>query len=210
MHINGRNEAPDNKPLAKIPLRTMHQLPHQKTVELDVTQPSGVPFRAVRSILDANTRRTRFAELGRYWSESDDANLLLQLTCFGGPTRKPSSDPILWLFRVRLAIRQAALSYVDIQHGEEPTTDFGYCDQMGATTYKTMAAWACRCWNYNPKIDQVCERLYDQIRSSNQSTFDTISDPASRHRILWHSSRTNFTREQVYDAAVSSQLFPDR
>ena len=210
MHINGLNEAPSNKPLASIPLRTMYQLPHQKTVELDITKPSGVPVNAVRSILDANTRRTRFAELGRYWSEADDANLLLRLAGLRSPTRQPTSDPILWLFRTRLAIRQAALSHVDLQHEQTPSSDLGYPQEMGTTTYKSMASWACRCWNYNPEIDTLCQRLYDEIRSPSGSTFYSIPHPETCHRILWHSSRTNYSREKVFDTAVETGLFQDR
>jgi len=210
MHINGPNETPDNKPLAAIPLRTMCQLPHKKTVELDIKKPSGVPLSALRAILDANTRRTRFAEIGRYWSEADDANLLLRLAGLRAPTRQPYSDPILWLFRTRLAIRKATLSHVDLQHDEKPSTDLGYPQEMGSTVYKSLASWACRCWNYNPEIDTLCKRLHDEIRSPSGSTFYPISDPATCHRILWYSSRTNYSREKVFDTAVETRLFQNR
>lgn len=179
-------------------------LPHKKAISVDLEKPSGVPIRAFQCILDAHTRRSRFALAGQAWPEKNDANLLQQLAGFREPRWELEHDPLFWLSRVRWQIWKATLSHADLQHGEKLHRGATICPEPtpASNSYTALVAWAYRHRPCNERFNKVCGVLFDGVPIEGRSKF-TLPDHQAGHWLLWTGQARGWARLETINRAMA-------
>lgn len=181
---------------SNVPMWAVYSLPGAKKVQVDISELAGVPQFAKRAILDSDLQRQRAVTSRR--SRELDAALLRRLAQVAHPGRSEHTDPLLWLLRVRWAVRAAAFPLLDVQCvSASPST--------GSSSYRAMAAWACATLRIQPRDYRLCRRLLNEGEWG-----DRLSNPEACHWLLWAGSSGGLLREEAWDLAISSGVYPDR
>lgn len=211
MQTSRSNAPSENWRVSDVPLRAVSPMSSDKTVDLDVEKPAGVPNRCFKLILDAESQRLRACHTTRPWRSEAFQALLRRLTESRAPSREPESDPLLWIARVRWAIRAASLSLPDLQPagGISPALRLPERLSPTSTSFRMLASWAHRCCRVQQSDHQLLLRLSDQIHGRIVEA-DPLSDNTACHWWLWYACARGFSRADAFAFAVASGLFGNR
>lgn len=194
--------------LAKLPMWKVLALQGQETIELGITKPVGVPDVAFQILLNAHNSSIRNARLAIPPARSLGAAVCRRLASLRAPTWKHNSDPLLWMSRVRRAIRTAALSHAAVQSDRElsDTDPSLKWTPLNSLSESAMAAWAYRCWDGHSRVDQVLRELFDQGVLPRGYV---VPDYATGHRCLWFLQARGFDRFTAWQKCSDAGLLPD-
>lgn len=209
MPLSKTDASPDNRDLAHVPVQLLLPVSDQQTVRVGIAKPLGVPYVAHKLILDAYNSTLTNGRVGIPPSRTSFETLLRKLAVLRKPDWRSESDPVFWLLRVWRNIRQATLSLADVQSYECALRAYTpqEWDASEPLSAKAMAFRAYRCWDRNPRLDQICIELLDEGVLPSPSY--TVPDFATGHRILWLAQARGRTREQAWAAYRNAGILPD-
>ena len=198
VQISIRGEGERNRD--KCEVRQMLALSYSQTFMLGITMPPGRTVQLVQFILDTHPRRRTPNGRIRGLQSTDAAEILRRITEIGSPEREPVSDPLLWLLRVRWAIREATLALSNIQPGQKLYLPGGVPSRLSTTAkvYIAMAVWAYRCRGIQPSDDQLRMRLHYRLRRHEYGKAKEGSHNTTSHWLLWREVARGKTREEAF------------
>lgn len=189
-------------------VRTMHELSNYEIAKLVVAREPRIPFRAIRTIIDADIKRQRARNTTAKRVTSDDTSLLRRLTKIREPGRELFTDPLYWYLRVREIHRAATLAYHRFQHGEELFIEpFIKTQRITPTSvsYRTMAARACLTIGITSADHKICNEIL--IQRQRGDNIRVLQNRTSRHWFIWASSRHKISREEAIKIGIRSGIF---
>lgn len=207
MHQSRTNAPSRNTPVGNIPLRTVLALSGKETIRVGITQPPGVPDFAYKLICNAHNSRQSDASMGIPPTGRTIETLLRRLAASRAPYGCYSSDPLLWMLRVRWHIRQATLSSLGLQSGSymDPPYSPEKWSTRHPTRYQAMASWAYRCWDYNETEHKIRVSLFNEGLVPTNYAFP---DYSTGHRFFWYSAACGIHRTKASQIMHAAGVLP--
>lgn len=194
-------------------LRQVLALPRQEKILVGFEVPTGSVYSGYKIILDAHPQRQFTNGRIRGQSPADGEELFQRLAHVGKPSREPFTDPVLWLFRIWWAVRQATLALSDLQPHEKlsRTLEIPKGIAPSPLTYSAMAARAFQCSGVQYGNSELCDGLLDRLHAFKTGEPRPgpcpVPDNTTGNRLLWLETSRTHSREEAWDNLCAAGIF---